>query len=228
MVRTWRENRRGRSGYLRIVLWVESTAEHRAVSLRGGRPRWALRQVRLSGALGAIEICGSSAKVIHALHCLERFYFVSLPVRLFAAARSLLAAIAKITLHRRERTGIIRPYRNGLILHTIYYPNEIQTIPEYGKTDSVNLRKEEIALSEQFAKKLLKPFDPHEFRDEYQVRVRELLKTKQSGKVWSPTEKRKTPAPVIDLMSALKKSLAVERPPKSSNRSKLEPVRKRA
>jgi DNA end-binding protein Ku len=142
--------------------------------------------------------------------------------------RQGLAAIAKITLHRRERTGIIRPYQGGLILHTIYYPNEIQAIPEYGKTDSVNLKKEEIGLSEQFAKQLVKPFRPDEFRDEYQARVRELLRTKRTGRVWPVTAKRQTPAPVIDLMAALKKSLAAKRLRKSTNRSNLAPARKTA
>ena len=44
------------------------------------------------------------------------------------------AAIAKVTMHQREHTVIIRPYQNGLILHTIYYPNEIHEAKGYGKT----------------------------------------------------------------------------------------------
>lgn len=139
-----------------------------------------------------------------------------------------LAAIAMITLHRRERTGIIRPYQGGLVLHTIYYPNEIQAVPEYGKTNSVSLRKEEIGLSEQFAKQLLKPFDPHEFRDEYQARVSQLLRTKRTGKARSVPEKRQTSASVIDLMSALKKSLAAMGLRKSTNHSNSAPARKTA
>lgn len=135
--------------------------------------------------------------------------------------RLTLAGIVKITLHRRERTGIMRPYRGGLILHTIYYPNEIQVVPEYGKSDSVKLRKEEIGLSEQFAEQLLKHFNPRAFHDEYQSRVRELLRTKRRGKAWPMPERRQAPAPVIDLMSALKKSLAAKGLPKSPSRSNL-------
>ena len=43
------------------------------------------------------------------------------------------AAIAQVTMHQRERTVIIRPYEGGLTLHTIYYPNEIHEVKEYGK-----------------------------------------------------------------------------------------------
>src|SRR5580704_302672 len=46
-----------------------------------------------------------------------------------------IAAIAKVTLHRRERAVIIRPYEGGLVLHTIYYPNEIHEVSGYGKNN---------------------------------------------------------------------------------------------
>src|ERR1700716_1309024 len=44
------------------------------------------------------------------------------------------AGIAKVTMHQRERTVIIRAYRDGLIIHSIYYPNEIRGVKGYGKT----------------------------------------------------------------------------------------------
>jgi DNA end-binding protein Ku len=121
---------------------------------------------------------------------------------------SELAAIAKITIHRRERTVIIRPYRGGLILHTIYYPSEFHEVAGYGKDSAKNLKKQEISLSEQFARELIEPFRPDKFRDEYQVRVRELIVSKSKGRAAPEPEKVKRLAPVVDLMSALKKSLA--------------------
>lgn len=121
------------------------------------------------------------------------------------------AAIAKITLHQRERTAIIRPYQNGLILHTIYYPNEIHEVKDYGKTDADHVKKQELDLAEQFAKTLEKPFHPEQFHDEYSERVEELIESKRKGKAGPRPEKPQKLAPVIDLMSALKKSLATER-----------------
>jgi DNA end-binding protein Ku len=121
---------------------------------------------------------------------------------------SSLAAISKITIHRRERTVIIRPYLEGLILHTIYYPNEIREVAGYGRNAAKNLKKTEISLSEQFAKALIEPFRPDKFHDEYQARVRKLIDGKSKGRATPKPEKAKRLAPVVDLMSALKKSLA--------------------
>ena len=118
------------------------------------------------------------------------------------------AAVASVTLHQRERTVIIRPYEHGLTLHTIYYPNEIRVVQEYQRTDDKDLKKQEIALGEQFAKTLVKPFRPEQFHDSYQQRVEELIESKAKGIAAPKQQQTKRMAPVIDLMSALKKSLA--------------------
>jgi DNA end-binding protein Ku len=117
-------------------------------------------------------------------------------------------ALAKITIHQRERAVLIRPYEHGLILHTLYYPDEIHMERGYGKKDGKELSKQEIRLGEQFARDLLKPFHPEEFRDEYRARVEKLIESKQKGQAAPQQEKTKKLAPVIDLMSALKESLA--------------------
>jgi DNA end-binding protein Ku len=164
----------------------------------------------------------------------ETSYF-SVPEEAGARAYALLlkamedmsyAAIAKITLHQRERAVVIRPYQNGLILHTIYYPSEIHEIKGYGKTEARNLKKQELDLAEQFAKSLVKPFRPEQFHDEYSKRVEELIESKSKGKAAPKPEKPQRLAPVIDLMSALKKSLASEK--KSERGGKPRKLRKTA
>lgn len=139
-----------------------------------------------------------------------------------------IAAIAKVTLHRRERAVIIRPYEGGLVLHTIYYPNEIHEVSGYGKNNPTNLKKQEIGMAEQFAKELIEPFRPEQFHDEYQARVLELIKSKSSGHAAPKHEKGKRLAPVIDLMSALKKSLAEKSTRNASKASKFRRPRKTA
>jgi DNA end-binding protein Ku len=121
------------------------------------------------------------------------------------------AAIAKVTMHKRERTVIIRSYQKGLILHTIYYPNEIREVKGYGQSTAKNLKKQEIDLAEQFATSLVKPFHPEQFHDEYSERVNELVENKSKGKAVPKTEKTQRLAPIVDLMTALKKSLAVKK-----------------
>jgi DNA end-binding protein Ku len=118
------------------------------------------------------------------------------------------AAIAQVTMHQRERTVVIRPYEGGLTLHTIYYPNEIHEVKEYGKGLPGNMKSQEIDLASQFAKALIKPFRPGQFHDEYQARVQQLVESKEKGQAAPRQEKTTRLAPVVDLMAALKKSIA--------------------
>jgi DNA end-binding protein Ku len=119
-----------------------------------------------------------------------------------------VAALAQVTMHQRERTVILRPYRGGLTLHTLYYPNEIHDVAGYGKKNATNLKKPEIALAEQFAKGLVAPFRPEKFHDEYQERVKKLIESKEKGTAAPKPEKTTRLAPVVDLMTALKQSIA--------------------
>jgi DNA end-binding protein Ku len=119
-----------------------------------------------------------------------------------------LAALAQVTMHQRERTVILRPYQGGLTLHTLYYPNEIHDVAGYGKNNATNLKKPEIALAEQFAKGLVAPFRPEQFHDEYQERVKKLIESKEKGTAAPKPEKTARLAPVVDLMTALKQSIA--------------------
>jgi DNA end-binding protein Ku len=119
-----------------------------------------------------------------------------------------VAALAQVTMHQRERTVILRPYRGGMTLHTLYYPNEIHDVAGYGKNNATNLKKPEIALAEQFAKGLVAPFRPEKFHDEYQERVKKLIESKEKGTAAPKPEKSKRLAPVVDLMTALKQSIA--------------------
>ncbi len=119
-----------------------------------------------------------------------------------------VAAIAQVTMHQRQRTVIVRPFNGGLTLHTLYYPREIRDVPGYGKNSATNLKGPEISLAEQFAKGLVAPFHPEDFRDEYQARVKKLIESKEKGTAAPKPEKTPKLAPVVDLMTALKQSIA--------------------
>src|ERR1700681_4882251 len=119
-----------------------------------------------------------------------------------------VAALAQVTMHQRERTVILHPYRGGLTLHTLYYPNEIHDVAGYGKNNATNLKKPEIALAEQFAKGLVAPFHPEKYHDEYQECVKKLIESKEKGTAAPKPEKTPRLAPVVDLMTALKQSIA--------------------
>ena len=141
------------------------------------------------------------------------------------------AAVAKVGMHEREYVVVIRPRDNGLTLHTIFYPNEVREVPEYGKTGDVDVKPQEIQLAEQLIKSLAGPFEPERYEDEYQKRLLELVEAKAEGKTIKAVPQRKK-APVVDLMQALKNSLAaterkVERKPAAKAPSKRTAVKHR-
>ena len=123
-----------------------------------------------------------------------------------------VAAIAKVTLHQREQIVLMRPYHQGIILHTLYFPAEVREIGEYGKTENMTLQKPEIALAEQFIQQLTAKFEPEQYKDEYQQRVLDMIETKRAGQVVAGEPHKPKLAPVIDLMEALKKSIAERGP----------------
>jgi len=115
-------------------------------------------------------------------------------------------AIAKITMHQREYTVFLRPYDHGVALHTMHFANEIREAPGYGKIDGVKLSPQEIKLAEQLVDNLSEHFNLKKYHDEFETRLRALIEAKQKGRDMAATP-RPERAPVIDMMTALKKSL---------------------
>jgi DNA end-binding protein Ku len=135
--------------------------------------------------------------------------------------KSGYAALAKVGMHRREFVVVIRPRENGLTLHTMYYPNEVRAVPDYGAKDHVTVQAKEVELAEQLVKKMAGPFHPKQYEDEYRNRVIQLIEAKAEGKTVKAEPKKKM-APVIDLMQALQKSIGKKvaaKPPARAKRA---------
>jgi len=139
-----------------------------------------------------------------------------------------VAAIAKVTLHQREQIVLMRPYHQGIVLHTLYFPAEVREIAEYGKNENLTLQKPELQLAEQFIQQLKAEFNPEQYKDEYQQRVLALIETKQAGQVVSGEQHKTKLAPVIDLMEALKKSIAERGTSASASPTLVAPATKKA
>ena len=115
--------------------------------------------------------------------------------------------IAKVAMHLREYTVFIRPSSHGLTIHTMYFVNEIRKVEGYGKiAEDVKLRPQEIKLAEQLVESLAEDFNPQQYHDTFQERLKALIDAKREGKPIVEEERPKR-APVIDMMEALKRSL---------------------
>ncbi len=122
------------------------------------------------------------------------------------------AAIARLCMHQREYLVVVHPHKKGLTLHTMYYHDEVHEVAEYGQQDDIEVKPAEVQLAQQLVESLAAAFDPTKYRDDYRLKVRELLEAKRQGmEIVVPEAPRL--APVIDLMEALQKSLASKKPP---------------
>jgi DNA end-binding protein Ku len=132
--------------------------------------------------------------------------------------------IATVTMHQREYTVFIRPRKNGLTVHTMYYANEIRQVAGYGKAEKdVKLKLAEVKLAEQLVESLSQDFKPEQFHDKFQENLRALIEAKQKGKT-VVAEPKPAPGRVIDMMEALKKSLANAEHQKQKKPAKLRPT----
>ena len=116
-------------------------------------------------------------------------------------------AVAKLTMHNREYTVLLRPYQKGLMLHTMYYSEEVREMPELG-TDQAQLHEGELKIAHQLIEALAGEWKPEKYHDTFEENVKQLIKAHLEGKEITPVQKPGKPAKVVDLMSALKQSLA--------------------
>jgi len=120
-------------------------------------------------------------------------------------------AVAKVAMHNREHIIIMRPGPKGIVSHTMYYQDEIRQVEEI-RTDTSLVKDKELAMAKMLISSLEADFEPQKYHDTYRDNLQRLIEAKIEGKkvVETPTEHV---APVIDIMEALKKSLAEKRKP---------------
>ncbi len=129
-------------------------------------------------------------------------------------------AIAKVVLTNRERLVSISPRDKGMLLQTLRTGQEVRSASAYFEDiHSDGVDKEMLELAEKLIEQKTRDFSPAEFVDRYEVGLMEIIKAKIKGEtpvVAAAPERGK----VINLMDALKKSLADEKPPAKSKTQK--------
>jgi DNA end-binding protein Ku len=135
---------------------------------------------------------------------------------LFEALRqSGYYGIAKIAMHNREHIVILRPGERGILLHTMYYPDEIRQVEEF-RTDTSTVKPKELELAKTLVESLEAPFEPEKYKDEYRENLQAMIQAKVEGKEVIATAAPTHKAPVIDILEALKMSLAEgKKPPRA-------------
>lgn len=119
------------------------------------------------------------------------------------------AAVASFVMRGKEYLTAIRPAGEVLQLHTLHYADEVRDPREElpGLPDRTRVDPQQLTAARQLIDALSADWNPEEYRDSFEDRVRELIDAKRAGNEIISAETAPEATNVIDLMAALQRSL---------------------
>src|SRR5262249_55361620 len=137
-----------------------------------------------------------------------------------AMAQADRVALATFVMRGKESLVLVRPAQSGLMLHTMYFADEVRDFGEIDKGQSAKIKEGELELAQRLIDELSHDeFTPDRYQDEYRLRVLELVNAKVEGKEVTAVGPEVQRAKVMDWMDALKKSLAKRAAPDGADAS---------
>ena len=141
-----------------------------------------------------------------------------------------MAAIGRMVIRGNENFVLIRPSGEALVLETLFLAEDVRSQAEIDEAvEAVAVKDQELELARQLIDSLVGEWEPDSLQSEYRQNLRQLLEAKLAGEEIAMPEPV-VDAPVVDLMEALKKSVAASQKrdgAKPAGRKKAAP-RKRA
>jgi DNA end-binding protein Ku len=116
-------------------------------------------------------------------------------------------AVAKMMIRSSQTLAVIRVYQKGLLLETIFFPDEVrsqQMVPNL--PDEAAVDEKELAIATQLIDQLSVPFEPDKYTDDYRIALTEMIQRKIEGEEIEEAPKV-AKANIVDLMDALQASL---------------------
>jgi len=135
-----------------------------------------------------------------------------------AMVRQKRVAIGRFVMRTKEYLVCIRPLERAMALHTMYYPDEVRSTKDLGHlgAKAAAAGKKELALAEQLLGAMATHWDPRAYKDTFSARVLDLVHKKDKGQEITAAPSKAAPGEVVDLMEALKATLAgAKRPGKA-------------
>ncbi len=125
-----------------------------------------------------------------------------------AMAKTGRVALAKFVMRGKENLVLIRSSQDGLMLHTMYFADEVRNFGEIDKGEDAAVKPGELNLALRLIEDLsTAEFKPEQYKDEYRGRVLSVVEEKVEGKEITAIAPQVQRTQVIDLMDALKQSL---------------------
>ncbi|GAB3880496.1 Ku protein [Kibdelosporangium lantanae] len=133
-------------------------------------------------------------------------------------------AIVRITIRQRESLAILRARADLLVLHTIFWPDEIRK-PDFAFLEQdLEVRSQELKMATSLIDNMAGSFKPEQFTDEYRDAMAELIAAKADGAELPERPEEEDKGDVIDLMTALERSVEQTRAKQQAD----EPAKKKS
>jgi DNA end-binding protein Ku len=140
-----------------------------------------------------------------------------------------MVALGRLVLSKRERVIALEAYEKGLLGTTLRYPYEVRSAQDYfSEIPDLTIAPDMLTLAEHILDSKAGEFDPAIFRDRYEEALFAHLKAKQAGTVPERKQTFATPRQVINLMEALRRSIAEDKKLARHKGAPAAPARKRA
>ena len=118
-------------------------------------------------------------------------------------------ALGRVAMHTRERLIAVEPRGKGLLAYSLRMRDEVVDVDKaFDSIEGAKPSRQMIEIAEKIIEQAEGPFEPDEFRDRYEDALRDLIERKQKGEDTTVALPAPETSNVIDLMDALKKSLA--------------------
>jgi len=142
-----------------------------------------------------------------------------------ALERSGRVALVKVALRQREALATLRTRDGVIVLETMLWPDEIRTPDFTFLSEDISVRSQEVTMAESLIEALSGDFEPEQYTDAYREALQELIEAKIAGReVVEPTEKgREDTGTVVDLMAALRASVAAAKQDRGEISATVEP-----
>jgi DNA end-binding protein Ku len=138
-----------------------------------------------------------------------------------------MAAVGKFVLWGKENLCLVRVHADALVLELLYYAEDIRTSAEISEAvGEADVKEPELEMARQLVESLAGEFEPADYANEYRGELRAMLDAKVAGHEIVTPEPAPEVAPVIDLVEALKQSIAAAKTTEKAEPAK-RPARKR-
>ncbi len=135
-----------------------------------------------------------------------------------ALQKTKLVAVAELAMHSRSHVVIVRPGRNGLVAHTMFYSAEVHADEEFHATRA-SVSPAELELAQKLVMALETTFDPDKYKDTYRESLETLIAGKMAGTKPEPVAEPEPRKKVVDIADALRASLSALKKPATKSAS---------